>query len=380
MKHRRSGFLYIATAVWLLVALSWGFVFRQVLYLTDNVLLTWLWGTLSVLTFTPILFTPVDRGRTFGYLTKHLPQSLVLFWIGWILSHLFMTLIFPIFWLVPPGGHFYDYFPILIVFGIETVVFKSVFHVVRNAIVIKVPDLPKNWKPLTILHLSDIHSGPFMRYNHLENLVAKFNKEKFDLCVVTGDVVNHSAAELPWTLELLEKIKSPMGTFAAIGNHEYIDDEMKVIESYSRSKIDLILDSSKFISNGVHKIRLIGVDFPFDIKVTGEREIKKALSHSYEKNPKEEGELDILLSHHPDGFDAAELMNIPLTLAGHTHGGQIEFSTKNTLGYFMKYIRGKYKRGSSYLYVNSGLGNWMPFRINVPCEYTLITVELAKET
>ena len=290
-----------------------------------------------------------------------------------------MTLIFPIFWLVPPGGHFYDYFPILIVVGIEAIVFRSVFRVERNAIVIKVPDLPKNWKPLTILHLSDIHSGPFMRHKHLKNLINKFNREKFDLCVVTGDVVNHSATELQWTLDLLETINSPLGTFASIGNHEYIDDEKKVIETYSRSKIELILDSSKYISNGVHKVRLIGVDYPFEIKMTGEREINDALSRSLEKNPREEGEFNILLSHHPEGFDAAELLNIPLTLAGHTHGGQIEFSKKNTLGYFMKYIRGLYKRGSSFLYVNSGLGNWMPFRVNVPCEYALITVVRAKD-
>ena len=36
MKHRRPYFLYIAATIWLFVALSWGFVFRQVLYLTDK--------------------------------------------------------------------------------------------------------------------------------------------------------------------------------------------------------------------------------------------------------------------------------------------------------------------------------------------------------
>jgi predicted MPP superfamily phosphohydrolase len=94
--------------------------------------------------------------------------------------------------------------------------------------------------------------------------------------------------------------------------------------------------------------------------------------------------LKILLAHHPDAFDSAVKHGVALTLAGHTHGGQVVLANgrgkKGSLGLgsmTFQYPRGLYRRGNAYLYVNSGVGSWFPVRINCPPEIALLTLRAA---
>ena len=84
----------------------------------------------------------------------------------------------------------------------------------------------------------------------------------------------------------------------------------------------------------------------------------------------------ILLSHHPHAFDAAAPANIPLTLSGHTHGGQIMLNERLGAGPAMfRYWSGLYQKpGGSKLIVSNGVGNWFPLRINAPAEILHITL------
>jgi predicted MPP superfamily phosphohydrolase len=84
-----------------------------------------------------------------------------------------------------------------------------------------------------------------------------------------------------------------------------------------------------------------------------------------------------LLSHNPDVFPVAAQKGFDLTLAGHTHGGQINVEilgeNLNVADFFTPYTKGLYTSGSSSVYVNSGLGTiGMPVRIGAPPEITLI--------
>jgi predicted MPP superfamily phosphohydrolase len=375
MKRHQLRFYLVFTLVFSLTAGSAFFTSHEILHLTQSKIAFSIWAVLSVFFQGPFLLLPLDRGRTLGAFSRKFPQWLFLALVGFNLTQIFLVLLFPVFLFVPNSIGLLGYFPFVLYLLVLVVVFRAIFNVVEVDIKLKFEGLPKNWTPLTILHLSDIHSGPFMKYAHLEKVVERLNKKEFDICVVTGDVVNHSAKDLTWTLTLLEKLKSTIGTFAAIGNHEYIDDEKKIIEIYNASKIELLIKSSKYLSKGGNKIRLIGVDYPFDSERTGRDEVQNALATSFSNFPLQEGEFQILLSHHPNGFEVAKELRIPLTLAGHTHGGQIEVANKSIVGAFVKYIKGIYEFEDHFMYVNSGLGNWLPFRLNVPCEYAIITVE-----
>jgi hypothetical protein len=83
----------------------------------------------------------------------------------------------------------------------------------------------------------------------------------------------------------------------------------------------------------------------------------------------------ILLAHHPHAFDAAAAAGIPLTLSGHTHGGQIMLNERLGFGpALFRYWSGLYGKAASSLIVSNGTGNWLPLRINAPAEIIHITL------
>jgi hypothetical protein len=86
----------------------------------------------------------------------------------------------------------------------------------------------------------------------------------------------------------------------------------------------------------------------------------------------------ILLAHHPHAFDIAVRAKIPLTLAGHTHGGQLHLSPGVGFGPWMyRYWTGLYQEDASSLIVSNGVGNWFPLRINAPAEIIHLTLRRA---
>jgi predicted MPP superfamily phosphohydrolase len=86
----------------------------------------------------------------------------------------------------------------------------------------------------------------------------------------------------------------------------------------------------------------------------------------------------ILLAHHPHAFDLASQANIPLTLSGHTHGGQLMLSHNVGFGPLMyRYWSGLYTRGGSQLLVSNGVGNWFPLRVHAPAEILHVTLRRA---
>jgi predicted MPP superfamily phosphohydrolase len=86
----------------------------------------------------------------------------------------------------------------------------------------------------------------------------------------------------------------------------------------------------------------------------------------------------LALAHHPHAFDALADAGADLTLAGHTHGGQLMVTPPGSAypigggNLLFRYIYGEYRRGDSAMYVNSGVGNWFPIRINAPAEIVQI--------
>jgi predicted MPP superfamily phosphohydrolase len=86
----------------------------------------------------------------------------------------------------------------------------------------------------------------------------------------------------------------------------------------------------------------------------------------------------ILLAHHPHAFDLAAEAGVPLTLSGHTHGGQLMLSRKLGFGPLMyRYWSGLYARGNSQLLVSNGVGNWFPLRVHAPAEIVHVTLRRA---
>jgi predicted MPP superfamily phosphohydrolase len=83
----------------------------------------------------------------------------------------------------------------------------------------------------------------------------------------------------------------------------------------------------------------------------------------------------ILLAHHPHAFDPAAAAGLPLVLSGHTHGGQLMLTKNIGVGPMrFRYWSGIYEKPASRLFVNNGVGNWFPLRINAPPEIVRLTL------
>ncbi len=262
------------------------------------------------------------------------------------------------------------------------------FNFKTEEVTIKIKGLDKNLNPLKIVQISDLHLPCFYHHHDLlMELMEKINSYKPDLILNTGDFVNYGWREFNSFDTILSKAESRLGNYAVMGNHDFgtyhpffteADRAHNVLIMNSlitSSGYKVLNDEFIIIDEGDAKIALIGVitmgQFP-DI-IHGD--LDKAIEGL------DSADLKILLMHDPNQWDidVKGKTDIPVTLAGHTHGMQMGILTKkfrwSPSKYFYKYWNGLYYEGDQYLYVNRGLGVLaIPFRIWMPPEITVINI------
>jgi predicted MPP superfamily phosphohydrolase len=239
-------------------------------------------------------------------------------------------------------------------------------------------DLPKNMDGFTIMQISDIHAGPFMDGYRLKGFVEKMNAMESDIIVITGDIINWGSTFISEAFDALSGLKTKKGVFAVLGNHDFYGDLKYLCSGLEKSGVQLLRNryekiysedkSSYFYLAGIDDPRgswYLNEEFPF---------VKDTL-----KDVREDG-FKVLLSHRPNVFNLASKQGVHLTLAGHTHGGQIIFPSLSGHGPSLasiayEYDYGLYQKEKSFLYVNKGLGVvGPPIRVNCPREITRIVL------
>jgi predicted MPP superfamily phosphohydrolase len=239
---------------------------------------------------------------------------------------------------------------------------------------VRIQNLPDEFKGFTIGLMSDIHSSVFMTKPEMDDYVAALNNLKTDIIFVPGDFVNSQTEEVYPFVEAFSSLRAPYGVYGCLGNHDYYADVDVVAKEVDGCGIKLLRNDAVKILKGNSFINLVGVD---DIPINGKSEpyLERALSSVQNSNSR------ILLCHKPYYLETFASHNIDLTLAGHTHGGQIVFAKVGNLivcpaALFSKYVWGLYKFGNSQMYVTRGIGTvGVPFRINCPPEITKITLQ-----
>jgi uncharacterized protein len=237
-----------------------------------------------------------------------------------------------------------------------------------NEINLKFPNLPKDLQGLRLLQLSDIHIGTFFTANDLARVVDESNNLRPDLAFITGDLITAHGDPLDRCLLELHRLRSTSGIWGCMGNHE----RFAKVQNYAQAKareleMHFLRHEAVSVKFGDHRIKIVGVDYQPRHTVYLEDVERLASRDSF----------NLLLSHNPDVFPVAAQKGFDLTLAGHTHGGQINVEilgeNLNVADFFTPYTKGLCTLGTSYVYVNSGLGTiGMPVRIGAPPEITLI--------
>ncbi|HVH68010.1 MAG TPA: metallophosphoesterase [Gemmatimonadales bacterium] len=240
------------------------------------------------------------------------------------------------------------------------------------------PDLPPGLDGLTLLHLSDLHAGVHLGEDRMQEIVARVNALRPDLIVQTGDMIDISRSYIPPYVRAFRDLSAPLGVVTVLGNHDRYTGEQEVIRGCRDA-------GQVFLQNGCHVVErrgatlaLLGVDDPHNWTYDDPqmRDVDAALRAAPPAPPAlPRGDaFHILLAHRPGAWDSAALRGIPLTLAGHIHGGQFYVPL---LGWsagrlITKYVMGHFQRGNSQLYVSRGIGVvGVPIRVFAPPEIEL---------
>ena len=247
------------------------------------------------------------------------------------------------------------------------------------------PDLPPYFDGYKILHFSDFHLGSFPRgTDFVEKVVEQANNEDAEMMMFTGDLVNNSADEVAPYLDVLKKLHAPDGIYSVWGNHDYCEyDNNHSIGALKRNRKKLfeyqkqlgwtqLMNEHVTMSHGLASIEIIGVENAGNPPFSNRSNLKKAMKGI------DKSAFKILLTHDPHHWRKEALKaKIQLTLAGHTHAGQIQLGRLTPARMAFKEWGGIYRQGSQMLYVSAGLGGSFPFRLGAWPEMTVITLRRA---
>ncbi len=165
------------------------------------------------------------------------------------------------------------------------------------------------------------------------------------------------------------------------GNHDLIQNRLEFERRTKASGIPLLINESTTVRVRGERIQLLGLRWGGAANTAQRTSADRgdaAIRSSMEKlmGQLRADSFPILLAHHPHAFDYAAAAGIPLTLAGHTHGGQLMLSDNLGFGPLMfRYWSGLYTQGNCSLVVSNGVGNWFPLRTNAPAEIVHITLQ-----
>lgn len=249
--------------------------------------------------------------------------------------------------------------------------------------------LPSAFKGLKIVQISDIHSGSFDNQQAVAHGIDMIMKEKADLILFTGDLVNNKASEIEPYKHLFSKLQAPMGVYSTLGNHDYGDyvdwpstqakaDNLEILKKHHEEMgWKLMMNEHVVFEKEGEKIALIGVENWSNLaRFPKHGDLAKAYAGLKEQNVP----VKILMSHDPTHWDAQirPLYNdIDLTLSGHTHGMQfglrLSWMKWSPVQYVYKQWAGLYREDKQYLNVNVGYGFLgYPGRLGILPEITVI--------
>ncbi len=229
------------------------------------------------------------------------------------------------------------------------------------------PRWPQGLDGLRIGHVSDFHLGDLLPIDKAINVVACLATQQPELIACTGDVVDLDSPDVDQLLMALAEVEAPLGCLLVLGNHDELHDPDGLARAARELGIIVLRNEAVRISrNGVSMV-VAGIEWGKSA-VACARHVDLACGDGQDPH--------LLLAHNPKAFLRAADMGIPLTLSGHTHGGQIAMKKRPNANLSVTHRRsiGQFQTDGSMLYVTSGVGAWFPLRVNCPAEIAMLTI------
>jgi uncharacterized protein len=247
------------------------------------------------------------------------------------------------------------------------------------------PRLPR-WpvgRRLSMSVLADLHAGgPNMSAHHIHHIIDVANALRSDVIVLLGDYmathrfVTERVPYEVWAREL-GRLRAPLGVWAILGNHDWWQGAERVRRVFADVQIPVLENQAVRLGPNDRRFWLAGLGDQMAIpvgrgKFRGVDDLSGTLARIDTVDPV------ILLAHEPDIFVRVP-DRVALTLAGHTHGGQIrvpliwERHVPSAFG--ARYAYGHIVEKQRHMIVSGGLGtSVVPVRLGVPPEIVRIDI------
>ena len=255
------------------------------------------------------------------------------------------------------------------------------------------PQVPSTFDKYKIVHISDLHLSSFAdSHAFLQRIIDTINAQQPDLICFTGDFVGFGVEEaIPFT-HMLRQLHAKDGIMSVLGNHDFAlyhhgltdaekEEKVNQLTAYQRDTLgwQLLRNQSYLIQRDSAYLQIIGVDNTScqgqGFQTISRGDLIKAMRLLGDK-AKGEG-LQILLTHDPSHWrgEIIPTTDIPLTLSGHTHAGQVRLFGYPLSSLMFTESEGWYHNERQSIHINTGLGCTLPVRIGVPPEITVITLQ-----
>lgn len=227
----------------------------------------------------------------------------------------------------------------------------------------------KNLKGLRIAQLSDVHIGSAVNRAFVQHCVKSINALQVDLVLITGDLVDQEIDFAMDAMTPLKTLKSRLGTFYVLGNHEYFHHANNILRALPSLNITALLNDAITLQHNNQRFNLVGLNDLSSLRMNYLLVKPQQAFNAIDTNLP-----TIVLSHQPKSTTLLKPYDFDLMLSGHTHGGQI-FPFGFLVMLEQKYLAGYYRLSPrKQLYVSRGTGYWgPPLRFLAPSEITLIT-------
>jgi predicted MPP superfamily phosphohydrolase len=239
---------------------------------------------------------------------------------------------------------------------------------------VPLPHLAAPLAGLRLVHVSDLHLGPLTDRAVLRDMLGQIAALDPDLVCVTGDSADGTATDLAAWIPELDALTARHGVFVILGNHDRAAGAERVADALRRWTHWRVLDDEiATVEVGGARLHIVGLtDRRGDAATAALPALARALPAD---------SAAILLAHHPKVFPTAAALGLPLTLAGHTHGGQLAVPGAPHLNVaralMTPFDGGWFARGDAALHVSRGLGtSGQRLRVGVPCEITVMTLSI----
>lgn len=242
---------------------------------------------------------------------------------------------------------------------------------------IALPNWPEALRGTRVAVIADLHAGaPAVDARRVAAVVARTLRERPDLVALLGDYVDRDVAlATPVAPEAVARalaaLRGPLGTFAVLGNHDRGTDGKRVRQALDREGITVLENRAVEVRGAAAPLWVAGLADAARRRPSLDATLRAVPPHA----------AVLLLAHRPDVFPRVPA-RVALTLAGHTHGGQVNLPWLRARvipsRYGDRYDRGHKVEGGRHLFVSSGIGtSSIPLRLGRPPEVVILELQPA---